>query len=207
MFAAITARRTLPPAVRAVHDDSAADDAALVLAARKDPHAFGPLYERYVRRVYRYCYLRLGSRQEAEDATSDVFLRAVAGLPDFHGDTFAAWLFRIARNIVVDVLRAKRPSVEITEYYEPRHSGTSTEHAALAAVDRDTLYAAIAQLPDAQRRAIELQLAGWTLAQTASILDVSSGAVKLLRYRAVRRLRQLLIPTNDDSPQEVAHDR
>lgn len=74
-------------------------------------------------------------------------------------------------------------------------------------VDREALYAALETLPEAQRRAIELQLAGWSLAQTAAILDVTPGAVKLLRYRGPRGLRQLLIPTEEHSSQETYHDR
>ena len=54
--------------------ESATDDAALVTAARINRQNFRPLYERYVRQIHGYCYLRLGSRQAAEDATSEVFL-------------------------------------------------------------------------------------------------------------------------------------
>jgi len=59
------------------------EDAVLAAAAASDPRAFAPLYERYLDAVYRYCYRRLGSREAAEDATSQVFYRAIAGLAGF----------------------------------------------------------------------------------------------------------------------------
>ncbi|MGI9149442.1 MAG: RNA polymerase sigma factor [Chloroflexota bacterium] len=61
------------------------DDAVLVTAGRADPAAFGALYERYVRPIYRYCVHQLGSREVAEDATGEVFLRALAALDSYRG--------------------------------------------------------------------------------------------------------------------------
>lgn len=75
-------------------------DAALVAVAQADPRAFSPLYHRYVRAIYRFCYVRLGNQQAAEDATSDIFLKALGNLNSFRGGTFPAWLFRIAHNVV-----------------------------------------------------------------------------------------------------------
>src|SRR3990172_918078 len=82
--------------------DVEADDATLVETARADPQAFAALYERYLGPVYRYCYVRLGSREAAQDATSEVFLKAFAGLGDFRGGRFAAWIYRIAHHAVTD---------------------------------------------------------------------------------------------------------
>ena len=70
-----------------------ADEAAIVARARLDRRAFGPLYARYAERVYRYCHRRLGIREAVKDATSLVFAKALAALPELRGGSFAAWLF------------------------------------------------------------------------------------------------------------------
>src|SRR5262245_27772316 len=87
---------------RPAHPDAGQDDSTLVAAARANRQAFRPLYERHVDQIYRYCLLKLGSREAAEDATSEVFMRAVARLDTYKGGPFGGWLFRIAQNIVVD---------------------------------------------------------------------------------------------------------
>src|SRR6187401_1002254 len=87
---------------RPARPDADLDDATLVAAARANRQAFRPLYERNVDTIYRYCLLKLGSREAAEDATSEVFLRAVARLETYHGGPFAGWLFRIAQHVVAD---------------------------------------------------------------------------------------------------------
>jgi hypothetical protein len=84
--ATITQEVCAPPA-------TAPDDAALVAAARVDPTAFAPLYARYLPPVYRYCYRRLGTSAAAEDATSEVFVKALAALPRFRAGSFRSWLF------------------------------------------------------------------------------------------------------------------
>ena len=86
-------------------DDGEAE-AALVARARVEPAAFATLYDRYAVPVYRYCYARLGTREAAEDATSQVFTNALAALPRYRErGSFAAWLFAIAHNVVADAQR------------------------------------------------------------------------------------------------------
>ncbi|MEX0682022.1 MAG: RNA polymerase sigma factor [Dehalococcoidia bacterium] len=99
----------------AAANDTAAplSDEALVLAARERPADFGLLYERYLPRVYRYLVARTGLRDEAADLTQTAFLKAFDALPHYapRKGTFAAWLFRIARNAAADAHRKRRPTV------------------------------------------------------------------------------------------------
>src|SRR3954466_14603004 len=90
--------------------DQAADDASLARAARTDPRAFAVLYERYVGPVFGYCYVQLGDRTTAEDVTSEVFLKALAGLDGYRNGVVAAWLLKIARNTIIDLRRRRRAS-------------------------------------------------------------------------------------------------
>jgi len=167
-------------------------DAELVAAAQANPEAFSALYQRYVGPVYRFCYVRLGSAQEAEDATSRVFARALASLRDYRGGAFAVWLFRIAQNVVIDTLRGRRPVQGLDAVVERGDSAPGPEDEALARAEDEALRQALGQLTDEQRVAIELQLAGWSGPEIAMVLGKSPQAVKMLRFRALQRLRMCL---------------
>ena len=194
------------PAAEAERSPQAGDD-QLVAAARRDLRAFAPLYQRYVGPIYRYCYLRLGERTAAEDATSEVFTKALAALPAYRANgAFAAWLFRIAHTVVQDVYRRARPTAPLDEAGEWPDAGPSPLDAVVGQAQVAEARAALQALPAAQRRAVELQLAGWSVADSAEVVGVSTGALKLLRFRAVRRLRTLLAPGMDGGPSEVRHD-
>ena len=175
--------------------DAKANDAALVAAARADPQAFAALYERYLGPVYRYCYVRLGSREAAQDATSDVFLKAFAGLSGYRGGVFAAWIFRIAHNVVTDRHRRRRPTEPMEAAGDTEDAGSTPEEVAVAHAEREALRRALAALPGDQRSAIELRLADWPDDRTAVALGKTVAAVKKLRSRAVRRLRKVLAPS------------
>ncbi len=177
------------------HANAEADDAALVAAARADPQAFAALYERYLGPVYRYCHVRLGSREATQDATSDVFLKALAGLSGYRGGVFAAWVFRIAHNVVTDRHRRRRPTGPMEAAGDTEDAGSTPEEVAVAHAEREALRRALTTLPDHQRAAIELRLADWPDERTAVALGKTVAAVKKLRFRAVRRLRKILAPT------------
>lgn len=165
----------------------------LVARARNDRRAFASLYRRYVGPVYGYCVRRLGGKEAAEDATSLVFARALAGLPVFRGDRpFRSWLFAIAHNVVVDGHRARRPESPLAEAADLVAADPSPEELALAADERDAVRALLAQLPPAQRRVVELRLAGLSGAEVAQVLGRTPGAVKIAQVRAYARLRAVL---------------
>jgi RNA polymerase sigma-70 factor (ECF subfamily) len=180
--------------------DAGVDDATLVAAARANRQAFRPLYERNVDQIYRYCLLKLGSREAAEDATSEVFLKALVGLGGYRGGVFAGWLFRIAHNVVNDAWRRggrgassssprDLPLDLAEEIDDPR---TSTESLAIAHIEIAALRHALGELPDDQRATLEHQLAGLTTDEIAVALGRSANAVRILRFRAQQRLRVVL---------------
>ncbi len=177
-----------PPAPGRV-DETA--DRALVAAAQADPRAFGPLYERYHAAIYRYCYTRTGHRQAAEDATAETFLKAFANLQHFRPGVFLAWLYTIARHVIADGYRKQRDAEPWDEQARGELTADPTEDG-LEPVDRLTLRGALDRLPDEQRAVLELQLSGWSGPEIAAALGKSSAAVKMLRFRAMDRLRQLL---------------
>jgi RNA polymerase sigma-70 factor (ECF subfamily) len=181
-------------------EDWGEPDEALIRKAQADRRAFGPLYERYHDRIYRYCYMRLNNREAAEDATAETFLKGLANLGRLRpGSVLLAWLYTLARHAVADHYQKQRPVHSLDE----RDAGTGgLEDGAVSGglphLDRLALAHALAQLPAVQRGVLELQLAGWTVAESAAALGKTEAAVKMMRYRAVERLQQLLVVEEED---------
>jgi RNA polymerase sigma-70 factor, ECF subfamily len=163
------------------------DERLLVEAAQANPARFVDLYERYFHRVYAYVIRRTRSREEAEDITSIVFERALVNLPKFEwrGAPFAAWLFRIAANAIVDQQQAAARDVQ--------ESPTSLPDAFEAAdIERHAwLFQLVERLPDAQRQVIEMRFVeDRSIREIATALERSEGAVKQLQLRALENLRK-----------------
>lgn len=168
------------------------DDAVLVAAAMRDRRAFAPLYRRYLDLIYRYSYRRLGSREAAEDATSQVFYRAMAGLDGFRSGSFRAWLFTIAHNVVIDHARRHPQAFPLDPLYDPPDDASTPEELAIHADQRRAVARALAGLSPDQQRVIELRMAGLTGAEIAEVLGKNAAAVKMLQFRAMTNLRERL---------------
>jgi RNA polymerase sigma-70 factor (ECF subfamily) len=181
-------------------------DAVLALRARSDPEAFGLLYSRYASRVISYFLLRTGSREDAEDLASQVFVQAFEALPRFRAGkgTVRSWLFAIAHNLSVSHYRSRqvmRP-IDTIDLYD---SAPSLEERAVQGDDLRRLRSALATLTDEQRRVIELRLAGLSGTEISRAAGKSYAAVKMLQHRALDQLRLVLaVPL---ATGEASHER
>lgn len=162
------------------------------MAARLDRQAFGRLYDRYVLAIYRYCYGRLGSREEAEDATSLVFSRALAALSGYRGGPFRSWLFAIAHNVVLNMRRDAVLVYPLDLAGDVSAGAPSLEELAEQAERRHAMQRALSELTEEQRSVVELRLAGLTGPEIAAALGRSHGSIRTTQCRAVARLRDLL---------------
>lgn len=176
---------------REERESVAPDDDALVHLASHQPAAFGPLYQRYVRPIYRYCFQRLGNRELAEDATSQVFVQAMAALPRYRADSFRGWLYTIARNVVIDLQR-RRPTAPLDDSWEISDSELSPEEVALSLDAERNVRRLLALLNRDQREVVELRLAGLTSAEIATVLGRRQGAIRAMQFRAFQTLRAFL---------------
>jgi len=165
-----------------------ADERLLVEAAQRDPSRFAELYERHFERVYAYVVHRLRDRDAAEDVTSEVFHKALAGLRSYEwrGAPFSAWLIRIAANAVID--RSKRAAREVVDT-DRLPEGIAEPDDGL--VDRWALvFSLIEELPADQRTVIvERYVEERSIREVAERLQKSEGAVKQLQFRALQTLR------------------
>ena len=171
---------------------SATDEGALIDAARTDPRAFADLYHRHVSAIYRFCYRRLGAKEAAEDATAQVFTKALSGLAGYRGGSFRSWLFAIAHHVVVDEVRLARSDMPLTAAAASTDPGPGPEEVAVDAEESLALRAVMAQLPPDQRRVVELRLAGLSGVEIAVALGRSHGTIRNLQHRTLVRLRALL---------------
>jgi RNA polymerase sigma-70 factor, ECF subfamily len=170
------------------------DDDALAERACQDPHAYGQLYDRYLKQVYRYFLLRLGQRQEAEDLTSQVFLAALEALPGYQRNGhFRAWLFGIARRKLADALRRHRPQVRLDETGDLPDEEETPLAKLVRSEDLNRLALAFASLDEADRELLSLRFGGrLSFSEMARLLKRKESAVKMSVYRLLERLERQL---------------
>ncbi len=165
---------------------------ALIEQAKSDPEAFGQLYDLYFQRIYNYIYRRVHDRATAEDLTEDTFMKALAAIKNYRdeGLPFAAWLFRIAANLVTDHYRGQRPMTPVHRDLPLVDPGEGPEEAALRTDTRGEVAQALRQLTPEQQDVVLLRFGhGYRLKEIADLHGKSEGAIKALMFRALHSLR------------------
>jgi RNA polymerase sigma-70 factor (ECF subfamily) len=186
------------PTVTPVSPDGPDDeDRNLALRAGKgDAAAFGALYDRYVEAVYRYVFYRVRNDADAEDLVSDVFMRALRAIPRYEPRVaFLAWLYRIARNAVID--RARRSHTQISFEDALAHPGVDQvvepDATILALSDKDAVRGALAKLTPLQQEVIVLRFVeGYSTNEIAALVGKREGTVRGIQFRALEALRTLI---------------
>jgi RNA polymerase sigma-70 factor (ECF subfamily) len=173
-------------------DAATADEELAALSQAGEREAFAALYDRYLPRVHGYCYRMLGTREAAEDANTEVFMRALAALPAYRAGSFRSWLFAIAHNVVVDELRRRRPTFPLHEAADLTDRGPSPEEAAVAAVDWSNVLTLLPRLSEDQRQVVALRLSGLSAVEIGEALGKPRNAIDGIHHRALLRLRSLV---------------
>ena len=172
---------------------SRADEIDLVERAKKDPAAFGELYDRHFHQIYRFVYSRVREQATAEDVTSEVFVKALRGIGRYQdtGRPFSAWLYQIAVNAVNDRYRSARPVEDIDEQIGLASGGPAFEELALRHEEVRRIWAVVEKLPASQRTAMVLKFQeDMKIDDIAAVMRKSPGAVKLLLHRGVGKVRE-----------------
>lgn len=166
------------------------DEQSLIEAAQRQPSRFGELYERNFDRVYAYVARRAMNRAEAEDVVSEVFHKALKNLKQFEwrGTPFAGWLMRIAANALADRRRDERRERGSVMVREPVAISRAEKE---EAEEEARLAELVGTLPVDQRRVVEMRFVEEkSIEEIAAALGRSTGAVKQLQFRALRKLRE-----------------
>jgi RNA polymerase sigma-70 factor, ECF subfamily len=172
-------------------------ESALISAAKQgDKEAISVLYQNHVQPLFRYIAYRVESDATAEDLTSEVFLRMVKGIASYEetGAPFAAWLYRIAANLITDHYRRnKRQAVPDSEAEQIPVDETDPLGRVAKAVEREMLRRALMALPaDYQTLLILRFMQGLPNAEVAAALGKSEGAVRVMQHRALKALAEQL---------------
>jgi RNA polymerase sigma-70 factor (ECF subfamily) len=173
------------------------DTQLLQLSRQGDAEAFGRLYELYADRVFRFLFAHVDNRFDAEDLTEDVFLRVWRSLPNYReqGVPFLAFLFRIARNALIDHYRRSNPvkgQVSIEDISLQDHNPGPSESAVFS-FEREELRLTLEQLREDYRTVLVLRfLSELSPEETAQVMGRSPGAVRVLQHRALAALRSML---------------
>ena len=173
------------------------DDRLLRRAQRGDRDALEELCNREWRGVYGVVYQAVRNRPEAQDLTQEVFLRALKSLDQYrhNGVPFSAWLATIARNLVRDRWRSKRPAtVNLTDAPEMPSRGIGPEERAIQSSEHQRMHSALASLSPDHQAVIRLRvLDGLPAAEVARIMNRNPAAVRQLQRRALAALRSQLL--------------
>ena len=175
-------------------DDEAVE--RLVGAAKAgDPEAFGSLFDVYYGPVYRYVASRVGRPSDAEDLAQLVFVKVLESLPRYEqrGVPFGGWLFRLARNVVIDHVRTRREHVTLDVIVEKSTDDQGPDELAVLRQEMDSIAHALRRLTPEQREAVELRFfAGLSAKEAAEAMGRQEGTVRGLQFRAIAALRREL---------------
>jgi RNA polymerase sigma-70 factor, ECF subfamily len=181
--------------------ESTVDIRELVARAQEgDREALEELYLLHFDRIYSYLHMSVGNRHDAEDLTTQTFLKMLESIKRFRWQSapFSAWLFRIAHNLAMDHFRASRrwqPEEDVPE--PPGETEPSAELAAFQAIGRQSMLELIEDLSQEQKQVLTLKFVfNLPNAEVATILGKTEGAIKSLQHRALVSLQKQISSNN-----------
>ncbi|MFC2041162.1 RNA polymerase sigma factor [Chloroflexota bacterium] len=167
-------------------------------AAGGDSEAFGELYSIYLNRIYRYVFSQVKDKTAAEDITEDIFVKAWKAISSCKGkeQTFLPWLFRIAHNHIIDVLRKKQRELSLEMESVAEVGDHSLELG--KKLEQQKLLSVIDCLPQNQRQVIILKfIEGLNNHEIGQVIHKNQGAIRVLQMRALATLRKRLKEDTD----------
>jgi RNA polymerase sigma-70 factor (ECF subfamily) len=173
------------PAIERLVDEARAGDA----------WAFGQLFDHFHLPVYRYVASRVRHPSDAEDLTQLVFVKALEALPRYEsrGIPFGGWLFRLARNAVIDHVRTSHEHADLAQSVEQAGADAGPDELAVIRQEIEAVRSALATLTDDQRDAISLRFfAGLSAREAAEAMGKQEGTIRGLQFRAIAALRRQL---------------
>jgi RNA polymerase sigma factor (sigma-70 family) len=181
----------------------------IAAARRRDPAAFEALVRRHQGPIYNFCLRMLGQADDAADVAQETFVQLYSHFRQLNArDSLAPWLFRVARNRCIDIIRRRRTvpllaaddSDENNQAIDPADDDPLPEELAERADLQRVLSNAIATLPPTYAEVVALRYAAdRSFAEIALILDIDEGAARVRFHRAKALLRRHLLASGDET--------
>lgn len=155
--------------------------------------AFGKLYDRYLPPIYRFVFVKVGRKQDAEDITQQVFTSAWQNIEsfEFKGFPFSSWIYRIASNAVIDYYRTYKGNASIDAVPEEYFSEDAGNEAKVdLAIAMSTVRVALARLEQDQQNVLLMKFVNdLSNKEIAEALGKTEGAVRVIQHRALKQLK------------------
>lgn len=168
----------------------------IVRAQEGEAEAFGLLYDFYMPRIYRFVLFKVGRREEAEDLTHQTFLKAWEHVETYEprGYQFSSWLYRIARNTVIDHYRKSKPQFNIDDLEQDILKSEDNQARDLdTKIEWDAMLEAIYKLNDTEQDVLIMRFIDeLTHKEVAEAIGKSEGATKVIQHRALRNLKKII---------------
>lgn len=169
------------------------EDMEMVHSARESLTGFKRLYTKWLPSVYRYFYYRIGNEKDAEDLTSQVFLKLYEELPRYRDQgQFSAWLFTIVRHKMADFFRSQKPTISI-ELADPIDQNSDLLAQAIQTDEMERLKKFIRSAPDDDQELIRLRfVVGLGYREIGALLNRKEDAIRKSLSRLLARLQNQL---------------
>jgi RNA polymerase sigma-70 factor (ECF subfamily) len=168
----------------------------LIARVQSNKEDFLEIYETYFQRIYNYAYYRTQNQNDAEEITSQTFLKALEHIQDYEYRSIpvAVWLYKIASNALTDLYRKRGKTVELTEEHALKDAGCEPEQVLLGKSEKEQLTYQLNNLPPLQQQALILRyMQDFSLKEIAEVMDKTEGAVKQLLHRGLTCLRERMV--------------
>jgi len=161
--------------------------------------SFGQLYDKYQPQIYRFIFLKVSQKEEAEDLTHQVFLSAWKNISRYEERNFpfSSWLYRIARNKVIDHYRTHKEHKPLEEIIQLASTEALPDEVMDQNLNLDAVkFALKSATPEQQDVLIMRFVEDMPIKDVALSLDKTPGAVKLIQFRAINKLKKILNPSS-----------
>ncbi|MBI5413271.1 sigma-70 family RNA polymerase sigma factor [Candidatus Peregrinibacteria bacterium] len=167
------------------------DETLLVEQAKTDDNAFTKLYESYLPRIYGYIFKRVGNNADAEELTSQTFLKMVENLKAFKGEYFKSWLYRIATNTIIDYYRTHRTHEPIEEHVDLHDQTSGPAESTIQTQTKEEILAVLAMLPEKYQKVLHLKyFSDLSNSEMAASLEIKENNLGVLLHRALKSFQK-----------------
>lgn len=163
-----------------------------------DKSAFAQLYDHFFDKIYRYVYFRV-SIDDVEDVVETIFIKAWSNMDRYEKKDvkFSSWLFRVAHNAVIDYRRAQRKFLPIDPRIEDESLNAAPKMRTEQSLRSEAVRNAIRSLKEPYRQLVTLKfLIGLSNSEIAEIMSQREGNIRVMQFRALKKLKQILEEKN-----------